>query len=394
MINEWYRQGYNYYYGKEGVEKNWPKALEHFLKAAELGHATAQYYVGWMYEYGQGVDKDMDLAMQWYQKSADQGNQYAQFVLGESYYYGMRGKEVNYDMSFRWLELSAKQGNKNAEYYLGLSYDSGRGVAVNQQIAIQYFYFSAMQGHIDGALYNLMAHYQNGNVHAIDRPRCMLCFEKFSNQDWVMTGLGDIYKKGIGVAKNEKVAAEWYKKASNAGHGLGLYKMGECYEYGQGVEKDMDVAMKYYQLAANKGIKAAILKIGVVDTSNVSDEMTASQLCVRGDDYYYGRNGVEKNLEEAIKYYCKAAEKGDTIAQNDMGNCYYYGKGCQVNHAEAVRWYNRAAERGYMYAQYNLGWAYEHGEGIVQDIAKAQRWYEQAAKQGHIQAQEKIKKLS
>ena len=74
MINEWYRQGYNYYYGKEGVEKNWPKALEHFLKAAEQGHATAQYYVGWMYAHGQAVEKNMTIALEWFMKSAVQNH--------------------------------------------------------------------------------------------------------------------------------------------------------------------------------------------------------------------------------------------------------------------------------------------------------------------------------
>ena len=47
-------EGIMYYRGK-GVEKDYKKAEELFLKAAELGGAAAQYTLGYMYHVGQGV---------------------------------------------------------------------------------------------------------------------------------------------------------------------------------------------------------------------------------------------------------------------------------------------------------------------------------------------------
>ena len=47
--------------------------IEGIEKAAEQGHAKAQYKCGQMYEAGEGTRKDWDKARMWYQKAKDQG---------------------------------------------------------------------------------------------------------------------------------------------------------------------------------------------------------------------------------------------------------------------------------------------------------------------------------
>jgi uncharacterized protein len=51
-------------------------------KAAEQGHATAQYNLGLMYDTGYGVPKDLVEAVNWYRKAAEQGDAEAQYKLG------------------------------------------------------------------------------------------------------------------------------------------------------------------------------------------------------------------------------------------------------------------------------------------------------------------------
>ncbi len=46
-----------------------------------------------------------------------------------------------------------------------------------------------------------------------------------------------------------------------------------------------------------------------------------------------------------------AAEKGDAIAQAKLGDMYYNGEGVQKDYAEAARWYKKAAEQGDVIAQ-------------------------------------------
>jgi TPR repeat protein len=90
---------------------------------------------------------------------------------------------------------------------------------------------------------------------------------------------------------------------------------------------------------------------------------------------------------EAVKWYRKAAEQGNAIAQFSLGNKYLNGEGVSQDYAEAVKWYRKAAEQGYARAHLNLGWMYYDGRGVTQDYAEAAKWYRKAAEQGHAKAQ-------
>ena len=62
--------------------------MEWYLKAADQGHASAQYNIGILYYIGQGVPQDYSQAMEWYLKAADQGNANAQYNIGSLYFNG------------------------------------------------------------------------------------------------------------------------------------------------------------------------------------------------------------------------------------------------------------------------------------------------------------------
>lgn len=77
------------------------------------------------------------------------------------------------------------------------------------------------------------------------------------------------------------------------------------------------------------------------------------------------------------------AERGDTAAQNTLGN--------QLTQAQQFReansWFERAASRGFAPAQFNLGLAHELGRGYPADARAAFRHYLLAAEQGFAPAQ-------
>jgi len=73
----------------------------------------------------------------------------------------------------------------------------------------------------------------------------------------------------------------------------------------------------------------------------------------KGIEYYNN-----KDYANAVKCFQHAAEQGDAIAQNKLGNCYFDGEGVTKNFQEAVKWYRKAAEQGNANAQYNLGNSY------------------------------------
>lgn len=82
-----------------------------------------------------------------------------------------------------------------------------------------------------------------------------------------------------------------------------------------------------------------------------------------------------------------SAEKGNAVAQNNLGVLFATGNGAKLDLKEAAKWYEKAAEQGYAVAQHNLAGLYETGGGVTQDLATAAVWYSLAAEQGDPYAQ-------
>ncbi len=91
--------------------------------------------------------------------------------------------------------------------------------------------------------------------------------------------------------------------------------------------------------------------------------------------------------------YCihKAAARGDTDAQNELGQLFEIGsKAIDKNGELAAHWYRKAAMQGNKKAQSNLGNLYLFGVGVKQNISKAVIWFMRAANQGLVEAQIKL----
>lgn len=115
------------------------------------------------------------------------------------------------------------------------------------------------------------------------------------------------------------------------------------------------------------------------------------------DKEVIGVLGIEKDFEEAVKWYRKAAEQGFDIAQDSLGNCYYLGHGVDEDYVKAVKWYRKAAEQGNDDAKTNLGWCYYCGFGVSENVQKAEELLLDAANEdnnlamlrlGHIRTDE------
>jgi TPR repeat protein len=75
--------------------------------------------------------------------------------------------------------------------------------------------------------------------------------------------------------------------------------------------------------------------------------------------YEQGHNALPQDYAEAAKWLRKAADQGESLAQDDLGAMYYNGWGVPQDYAEAAKWYHQAADRGSPAAQISLGVMYE-----------------------------------
>ena len=137
-----------------------------------------------------------------------------------------------------------------------------------------------------------------------------------------------------------------------------------------------------------KGDKSAFDTLLKYANQNNADAQCLVGICY-GEGYV-----VQKNYNEALKWFYKANEQNNARAQNAIGVCYYNGYGVKQDYTEAVKWYQKAANRCNTTAQSWVGYCYEFGYGVNKDINEAIKWYKIAAKKGNDYAAKRLKELN
>ena len=93
--------------------------------------------------------------------------------------------------------------------------------------------------------------------------------------------------------------------------------------------------------------------------------------------------GVSQDWEEAVKWWTKAVQAGDSDAIYNVG-VYHYKRGTL---SQALLWFHEAAIRGIAAGMMSLGSMHIKGEGVPEDREEGLRWVRAAAKAGIPAAQ-------
>jgi len=139
-------------------------AIAQYRTAAEAppdGDDYAQYRLAMIYEDGRGVKRDYAKAAQWHLKAAENGNAMAQYSLGFLYQEG-EGVARNLTASKRWFHFAALQKHAGAQYSLAFRYLRGEGTAKNSTAAAHWFGAAAQQGH-GAAQFSVALRYELGD---------------------------------------------------------------------------------------------------------------------------------------------------------------------------------------------------------------------------------------
>lgn len=227
--------------------------------------------------------------------------------------------------------------------------------------------------------------YAHGRGVKRDYKKAMEWYQKAANQGDAVAknNIGDLYYFGRGVKQDYQEAMKWYQQAAKQGNAAAQHNIGYLYECGNGVNQDYQEAMKWYRKASERGSNAAKENLTQLQKqlSSIDVSRTKSSACP------VNSYGVQKDCEEDMQKYRKAAEQGDADAQNSMGDLYYWGRGVLRDYKEAMKWYRKAAEQGNTDAQYKIGNLYCFGQGVMTDYQEAMKWYRKAADQDSADAQ-------
>lgn len=113
-----------------------------------------------------------------------------------------------------------------------------------------------------------------------------------------------------------------------------------------------------------------------------------------GMAYYEGSDGHTKNDELSIYWLKKAANQNYPIAMRIVGMRYLRGISVNQNYAEAERWLEKAANKGEEIAQLNLGFMFDGSyEQVLVDYKRAAYWLTKAANQGNSFAAARVAEM-
>lgn len=172
------------------------------------------------------------------------------------------------------------------------------------------------------------------------------------------TLIARIYAEGLGVPRNDVLAAKWYKRAAELGDVDGIFAYGVILAEGRGVKKDRDGAAQMFERAARTGHAAANYNLGL--------------LFLKGD-------GKPENPYRAAQHIRYAAEQGIAAAQYDLATLYQAGSGVPHDALQTAHWLHAAAEQGMPAAQYDYAVLLLKGLGLKADEPKAIDYLKAAA---------------
>jgi uncharacterized protein len=158
----------DFYYGSGG-EQSYAKALQLYLRAADLGDAEAQYVSGGMLFKGMGAPRDINRAFRLLYQAAINGQSSAvsEQLVGQAFLLGA-GLPKNYAKAIDWYTKAADNGNLEAQNELGFLYFIGKGVEQDIDKGGAYFLMAA-RGGLPVAQYNVGIMYATGRgVEGVD----------------------------------------------------------------------------------------------------------------------------------------------------------------------------------------------------------------------------------
>jgi TPR repeat protein len=206
------------YLNGSGVEQNFRKALARYQKAAEQGGdpenaGLALLKLAALHCQGRGVEKDLRKGFELYERSAKLGNAEAQLCVGAMYRDGM-GVGRNHRKALEWFKKSAKSDKARADSAMGDIYRDGLLVEKDVQEAIRWYEKAAENGD-RYAKTELLKLKQEASIERVFKTNLALAG---TGDPKAMAEVAEMYRTGLGVAKSEEMAREWFEKAAASGN--------------------------------------------------------------------------------------------------------------------------------------------------------------------------------
>ncbi|CAD6924771.1 unnamed protein product [Tilletia controversa] len=278
--------------GSLGLQVDHEKAYNLYVQASKQNHPAATYRTAVCNEVGAGTKRDHHRAVLFFRKASALGDTAGMYKIGMILLNGLLGQPRNPRDSIVWLKRAAGQAdeeNPHALHELGLLYERAPSVP------------GMPPGGAGSAALSAASRAAEARAELA---------------------------QAAGIVQDEGYARELYTQAAQLGYAPSQFKLGSAYEFGSltcAVDPKRSIA--WYTKAAQKGDGE-------------------SELALSGW-YLTGSDGVLKQSDsEAYLWARRAAIKGIPKAEYAVGYYSEVGIGVKPDLEEAKRWYMRAAAQG------------------------------------------------
>ena len=330
-----------------GIERNIAKMEELLSVSAEKGFMPSITMLSDLYYQGRLLPKNDDKCFNWTLKASELGNAGMMYKLAVMYRDGI-GTDKNEKASNYWINnynnICLQQQRQYAQNYLKIHspedyskmFDKIENI-FNTGIIHDYYVYQIINGKETVEILTQMKKLANaGNIDAQRR-------------------LGNYYYDGVGVKKDYGEAVKWYEKAAQLGDSWSQNRLGEIYRDGKTGKIDAEKSKFYFISAAEQGNTGSIGNlISMIVTKELED------------------NGLHEQL---MGYLYGLANAGNIDAQRRLGNYYYDGVGVKKDYGEAVKWYEKAAQLGDSWSKHRLSDIYREGNRIKPNAEQSMKWF-------------------
>lgn len=222
----------------------------------------------------------------------------------------------------------------------------------------------------------------------------------------------DLYRQAEEAKKQKKFkeAKSLYQQAADLGHLPSLYCLGELsyqelqslvikhpvykkFPLDNEMRALMDDAIKNYKLAANRDHIQSMYKLGLLLLG--SGVCYGSEIAKEGG--YYDQNQGNKLIKEGEEWLAKVVYNHNHIRASVALGSWHLNRGeeftgksdaerAKIEYSKALTMNNKAATKGNSDANNNLGWMYQNGLGCEIDLERAIKFYHEASKGGNAHA--------
>jgi TPR repeat protein len=319
-VSQW-RVGRMYAHG-EGVPVNREKAFQYYLMAAEQGHPASMHTVAIYLRHGLGCQKDLKKAADWMKKASETGRttatrQYASMVRNGE------GCEPDHSEAVALYRSAADKGDRVAQYRLAEMLLNGVGCPPNRQEALKYYWMAHDSGLAEAtceiALYMLRDEHVDKGLNMYKQAAAQNCPSANLN-------LGILYRttkdRMYGVAPDDAQAAQYFRRAADSGIPLAMTNLAVMYRRGMGVPKDEEEAKRLLQVALEARFDRA---------QHIWGRVLESEGKFAEALKYYGM-AAEQGLVPAMLCYAKLALQTQEVEEIEKGNRYL--ERCRRDHPE------------------------------------------------------------